>query len=119
LDRDTVAVDFRLLGVDAFERKQLCARDEGCWKCGKLALDVAAKEVHDQLAVIRLTPRSTYGRPVVIVTVGDQDLGETMIRSGVAIPETKYLRSDPARAARYEAAFAAARTQDAGAFAGN
>ena len=41
LDGDTVAVDFRLLGVDAFERGQLCRRASGCWQCGKAAQDFA------------------------------------------------------------------------------
>ena len=45
LDGDTVAVDFRLLGVDAFERGQLCRRASGCWQCGKAAQDFAATEI--------------------------------------------------------------------------
>src|SRR3546814_8954420 len=30
LDGDTIAADFRLLGVDAFERRQLCERAQSC-----------------------------------------------------------------------------------------
>jgi endonuclease YncB( thermonuclease family) len=43
LDGDTVATDFRLLGVDAFERHQLCERAGACWECGKAAQDLAAR----------------------------------------------------------------------------
>lgn len=118
LDGDTVAVDFRLLGVDAFERRQLCQRVSGCWQCGKAAQDFAASALRSKTARIRLTPSSSYGRPVATVTVDGQDLGERMIRAGLAIPAVQYLRSDPPRAARYQSAFAQAKAARAGAFGG-
>ena len=118
LDGDTVAVDFRLLGVDAFERRQLCERSDGCWQCGKAAQDFAANVLHAKSADIKLTASSTYGRPVATVTVEGDDLGERLIRAGLAIPEAEYLRSDPGRAARYEAAFSQAKVSRAGALAG-
>lgn len=118
LDGDTVAVDFRLLGVDAFERRQLCQKVAGCWQCGKAAQDFAANALRSKKAAIQLTPSSSYGRPVAIVTVDGQDLGERMIRAGLAVPETQYLRGDPARSARYRSAFAEAKARRAGAFAG-
>lgn len=118
LDGDTVAVDFRLLGVDAFERRQMCERRDGCWQCGKAAQDLAANMLRGKTAEIKLTTSSTYGRPVATVTVDGADLGERLIRAGLAIPEAQYLRSDPRRAARYEAAFAQAKANRAGALAG-
>jgi len=119
LDGDTVAVDFRLLGVDAFERGQLCERADGCWPCGKAAQDLAAKALRSRTATIRLTPSTTYGRPVATVSVDGEDLGERMIRAGLAIPEPQYLRDDPARASRYAAASRRAITERAGALAGH
>lgn len=118
LDGDTVAVDFRLLGVDAFERRQLCERLGACWQCGKAAQDFAANLLRSKRAEIRLTSSSTYGRPVATVTVDGDDLGERIIRAGLAIPEAQYLRGDPRRAARYAAAFSRARAVNAGAHAG-
>lgn len=118
LDGDTVAVDFRLLGVDAFEGRQLCQRDDGCWRCGKAAQDLAARTLQSKTAVIRLTSASSYGRPVATVTVNGEDLGERLLRAGLAIPELQYLRADPVRAARYRTVFAQARSSKAGAFAG-
>ncbi len=56
-------------------------------------------------ATIRLTGSASYGRPVGTVTVDGRDLGETMIAAGLALPVTGYLRADPARAARYVAAY--------------
>jgi micrococcal nuclease len=118
LDGDTVSVDFRLLGVDAFERKQLCQRDGACWACGKAAQDLAASQVRDETASFSLTPDATYGRPVATVTVDGKDLGETMIRAGLAIPAMKYLRRDPDRASAYAAAYEAAERNHVGAHAG-
>jgi endonuclease YncB( thermonuclease family) len=118
LDGDTVAVDIRLLGVDAFERRQLCQRSSGCWECGKSAQDFAANALRSKAATIRLTPSSSYGRPVATVTVEGSDLGERMIRAGLAVPESRYLRDDPARARRYAAAYSDAKARKAGAFGG-
>lgn len=119
LDGDTVAVDFRLLGVDAFERGQLCQRVSGCWECGKAAQDFAANALRSKTATIRLLPSSSYGRPVAIVTVDGADLGERLIRAGLATPQANYLRGDPARLRTYNAAFITARQRRTGAFAGD
>ncbi len=118
LDGDTVAADFRLLGVDAFERRQLCEKNGACWACGKAAQDLAARTLRDANAEIRLSSRSSYGRPVATVTVGGRDLGEIMIAAGLAVPQPQYLRADPARAAKYAAAFRDAQHRRAGAFEG-
>ncbi|MEZ0497657.1 thermonuclease family protein [Sphingomonas sp. IW22] len=119
LDGDTVAVDFRLLGVDAFERHQLCQNVSGCWKCGKAAQDFAANALRSKAARISLRSGSSYGRPVATVIVDGQDLGERMIRAGLAVPELQYLRDDLTRARRYATAFARAKAARAGAFAGS
>ncbi|WP_210358994.1 thermonuclease family protein [Sphingomonas beigongshangi] len=119
IDGDTVAVDFRLLGVDAFERRQLCRNASGCWTCGKAAQDFAAKALRSGAATISLRPSSSYGRPVATVRVAGQDLGERMIRAGLAIPQVQYLRHDPARSRRYATAFTQAKAGRAGAFAGS
>ncbi|CAH0354506.1 hypothetical protein SPH9361_03058 [Sphingobium sp. CECT 9361] len=119
LDGDTVAVDFRLLGVDAFERRQQCERRGDCWQCGKAAQDFVANLLRSKTAEIRLTSSSTYGRPVATVTVEGSDLGERLIRAGLAVPEAQYLRTDPRRAARYAAAFSQAKDARAGALAGH
>ena len=118
LDGDTVAADFRLLGVDAFERRQLCQKAGACCECGKAAQDLAARTLHGGDANIRLSSPSSYGRPVAVVTVNGRDLGEVMIGSGLAIPQPQFLKADPDRAARYAAVFADAKRRGAGAFGG-
>lgn len=118
LDGDTVAADFRLLGVDAFERRQQCQRAGSCWECGKAAQDLAARFLRGGDANIRITPSASYGRPVATVTVGGRDLGEAMIAAGFAIPQSQFLRTEPDRAARYSAAFSDAKRRRAGAHSG-
>jgi endonuclease YncB( thermonuclease family) len=118
LDGDTVATDFRLLGVDAFERHQLCERAGACWNAGK-PRRISPRAPWGGDAQIILSSHSSYGRPVATVSIDGRDLGEVMISAGLAIPQPQYLRSDPARSARYTAAFTEAQRQRAGAFAGS
>lgn len=118
LDGDTVSIDFRLSGADAFESRQLCRLDNGCYPCGKLAQDAAARMLHSGDATIRMVGSGSYGRPVAIVTVNGSDLGEQLIAQGWAVPVTRYLNRDPARAGRYMAAYEEARTRRRGAHAG-
>ncbi|WP_337847821.1 thermonuclease family protein [Sphingomonas sp.] len=118
LDGDTVAADFRLLGVDAFERGQLCEKHGSCWRCGKAAQDLAARMLRQGDAEIRLSTQQSYGRPVATIMINGQDLGEMMIRAGLAVPQPQLLKSDPLRVQRYARTFSNARQSKAGAFAG-
>lgn len=118
IDGDTVSIDFRLSGADTFERKQMCSTKGSCYPCGKLAQDLASRILKSGTATVTPTGANSYGRPVAIVTVDGQDLGERMIREGLAVPATQYLRSDPERASAYLAAALEAKTQGRGAYAG-
>ncbi|MBB3588884.1 thermonuclease family protein (plasmid) [Sphingomonas sp. AAP5] len=118
LDGDTVSIDFRFSGADAFERKQLCEIASGCYPCGKLAQDATARMLRSGEATIHLVGNSSYGRPVAVVDVNGSDLGEQLISQGWAVPATKYLSRDRDRAARYMSAYDEARTNKRGAHAG-
>ena len=119
LDGDTLAADFRLLGVDAFESRQMCEKAGSCWPCGKFAQDLAAKLLKGSEAEIRLTNTRSYGRPVAVVTIDGQDLGEALIRAGLAIPQPQFLKGDPDRENRYDSAYVLALNARAGAHAGS
>lgn len=118
VDGDTVSVHFRLLGVDAVERRQECERNDRCWKCGKAASSVVSNTLEHEPATIALTGDETYGRPVATVTAGAKDLGLTLIRTGFAVPMAQYLRQDPERLRAYEEAYAAAKADRIGVHAG-
>lgn len=105
LDGDTVSIDVRLLGADAVESRQMCRNADGCWTCGKAAQDLAARLLKQGPATFRLTGKQSYGRPVGTITVGDEDLGEMMIRAGMAVPAVEYLKRDETRASRYLSAY--------------
>lgn len=115
IDGDTVSVDFRLFGADAYEKRQLCERQSGCWRCGKAAQDYAARFLKAGNATIQMTGSQSYGRPVAIITVNGRDMGEAMIEAGFAVPALRYLKADPERAERYAAASNRAAAAHAGA----
>jgi len=117
-DGDTVSFDVRIFGADAFEKRQLCRNANGCWACGKAAQDYASKLLKSGSSTIRLTGKQSYGRPIGTVEIGGQDLGESMIAAGLAVPATSYLKSDPERAQRYLAAYENAEARHLGVHAG-
>ncbi|TCP97498.1 endonuclease YncB(thermonuclease family) [Sphingomonas sp. PP-F2F-A104-K0414] len=118
IDGDTVSFDVRIFGADAFEKRQLCRNTNGCWPCGKAAQDYASKLLKSGSSTIRLTGKQSYGRPIGTVEIGGQDLGESMIAAGLAVPATSYLKNDPERAQRYLAAYENAEARHAGVHAG-
>ena len=118
IDGDTVSFDVRIFGADAFEKTQLCRNTDGCWPCGKAAQDYASKLLKSGSSTIRLTGKQSYGRPIGTVEIGGQDLGESMIAAGLAVPATSYLKNDPERAKRYLAAYENAEARHAGVHAG-
>lgn len=118
IDGDTVSIDIRLYGADAFEKRQMCRSTNDCWQCGKAAQDYASRILKRGNTTIRLTGKQSYGRPIGTVTVDGKDLGETMIAAGLAVPATSYLKNDPQRAERYVAAYQEAANRKVGAHVG-
>lgn len=126
LDGDTLAIDLRLLGVDAFERHQVCLTSAArCNACGEAARRflkaLLFKDSNSQgrkTVNIHFVATSSYGRPIITVLSNGTDVGLSLIRAGLAVPETGYLTSDQARARTYLAAFAEARAAKRGAHSG-
>lgn len=118
IDGDTVSIDIRLLGADAFEKRQLCRTKSGCWPCGKASQDYTSRLLKSGNATIRLTNTQSYGRPVGTIAIAGRDLGKTLIAAGFAVPAAQYLKNDPARARRYVTAYDSAATKHAGAHRG-
>lgn len=119
LDGDTIAINLRLAGIDAFERHQQCEPRPGqCQPCGKQAQDYLARLLRDRDTVIVLRPESSHGRPVVTASVAGHDIGLALIEAGLAIARPDYLRDDPARATRYRDAYRRALAAKRGAFGG-
>ena len=119
----------RLIGVDAFEGKQICAMAGQCYNCGLSArrhfrslLDANKKGRAQRQVTCRLTGAISSDRPIGICSVRieaeEVDLSERMIADGWAVAATKYMNAVPSLRDRYEAAFAAARAAQRGAHEG-
>lgn len=119
----------RLIGVDAFEGKQICAKQGLCYKCGQAArrhfrslLDANKRGRAQREVTCMLTGAISNDRPIGICSVRikdqDIDLSEKMIADGWAVAATRYMDVVPVLRDRYEAAFAAARADKRGAHEG-
>jgi micrococcal nuclease len=126
LDGDTLSIDLRLLGVDAFEAHQLCRTGSGqCSACGeasrrhlKQLLFQDTNSRGRKTISIRFVATSSYGRPIITALSNGTDVGLSLIRAGLAVPATQYLTNDQTRAQRYLAAFAEAKAAKRGAHSG-
>lgn len=126
LDGDTLSIDLRLLGVDAFEAHQLCRTGSGqCSACGEAArrhlkqlLFQDTNSRGRKTISIHFVATSSYGRPIITALSNGTDVGLSLIRAGLAVPETQYLANDNARAQNYLAAFAEAKAAKRGAHSG-
>lgn len=93
-DGDTLRIAgtrIRLLGVDAPESRQLCPDASGkSWPCGQ----VAARKLEALVAgrTVRCMPENLdrYGRTVASCSVDGQDLGEVLVREGLARAYARY-----------------------------
>ena len=123
IDGDSLAIEVRLQGFDAFEHDAVCAdRNNKCTACGKLAQNQLAA-ILDQgqrsgTITITFTKTRSYDRLVGTATTSGFDAGEAMIASGYAIPQPQYLNDDPQRRERYQTAFETALREKRGAFSG-
>jgi endonuclease YncB( thermonuclease family) len=102
IDGDTLEIHgtrIRLWGIDAPESDQLCRDDDSrLYRCGALAANdldhfIARRPVN--CIPLNLDP---YGRTVASCSVGGADLGEWLVRGGLALDWPRYSK------AKYDAA---------------
>jgi endonuclease YncB( thermonuclease family) len=94
IDGDTLEIHgtrIRLWGLDAPESSQLCrAADSNLYRCGASA----ANDLDTFIArrPVNCTPISVdqYGRSVATCSVGGTDLGEWLVRNGLALDWSQY-----------------------------
>lgn len=94
IDGDTLEIHgqrIRLQAIDAPESGQTCMDANGApWRCG-----TAAARAMDDLAggkTLACDPRDIdrYGRIVAVCLEGDTDVGEALVRGGLALAYRKY-----------------------------
>lgn len=107
--------DIRLHGIDAFEARQTCTRSNGqMWPCGEEARRKLQELVvsGDQVCCQRMQESKTRGRVVMRCLLGQKDIGQEMVRAGLAFDCPRHSRE------RYKADEAAARAEKRGAWEG-
>ncbi len=116
IDGDTIAIGhqrIRLYGIDAPERKQVCASDGDLrWRCGVLAAAALARMTQGRVVTCRVLGRDAYRRALGQCSTHYRDLNATMVRQGFAWAFVRYSR-------RYEREEAEARRSRRGVWGGD
>lgn len=96
LDGDTLklnGVTYRLHGIDAPEKTQVCQRDGMDWLCGQEAAAHLRGLVARRRVTCEAQDHDRYGRVVAICRAGGVDLNRAMVRAGLAWAYTQYSRA--------------------------
>lgn len=85
----------RLLGVDAWEARQTGrGPDNALVPLGRDAADFLDSRVSPETPAT-FTNSLTYGRPVASLGVGEDDVGQSILRNGHGLAAPEYLKGDP------------------------
>lgn len=93
IDADTFdvgGVRVRLFGIDAPEMGQPCSADGRSWDCGAWTRDAVVNAFEGAYARCDQQDIDRYGRVVAICTVDGQDIGQMIVRSGLAWAFRRY-----------------------------
>lgn len=93
VDGDTLDVRgqrVRLAGIDAPELHQTCGEEGHLWNCGEMARIALQAEVNTGAVRCRGRAFDIYHRLIATCFVGDVDIGEQMVSSGLAIADGAY-----------------------------
>lgn len=92
-DGDTLTMGgrrIRLTGMDAPELAQPCNRGDMQWYCGAAARTHLAELLRSGAITCNLIGTDRYDRTLARCRVGDDDLGERMVRDGLAVSYGDY-----------------------------
>ncbi len=93
VDADTIDVGgtrVRLFGIDAPEMGQPCRADGREWDCGAWTRDAVRSRFEGAYAQCRQRDIDRYGRVVAQCTVEGQDMGQSIVYSGLAWAFRRY-----------------------------
>jgi endonuclease YncB( thermonuclease family) len=97
IDGDTIEVQgrrIRLQAIDAPESAQWCGEGDGRWRCGKAAAEALDALVDGATVTCRQAPRDPedrYGRALARCEARGGDVGERLVRAGLAVAYRQYL----------------------------
>lgn len=87
-DGDTLTLDghrIRLVGIDTPEMAQICTRDGADWRCGIAARSRLAELLRAGPITCRTQGTDKYNRWLARCETTEGDLGERMVREGLAV----------------------------------
>lgn len=94
LDGDTLDFDglrVRLFGIDAFERDQLCTREDGAsFACGQLSREALLVAIARQPVTCTRRDVDQYGRMVGVCRTHREDLSARLVSEGAALAYRHY-----------------------------
>ena len=89
IDGDTIEINnekIRLLGIDAFEKKQDCSRKDGTkYKCGEVAMSNLSTIISEQSVRCEIEKKDRYKRWLATCYIGKLDINENMVINGNAL----------------------------------
>lgn len=107
IDGDTLEIRgqrIRLWGIDAPEGRQLCRIEGKPWRCGQQAALALSDWIGQRTVTCNERDRDRYGRIVATCSVGGQDMGAWLVRTGWALDWPQYSKgafaAEQAEAAR-------------------
>lgn len=90
IDRATGETTVRLYGIDAPEGRQTCRRNGAEWACGDAASRRLRELVERHTVTCEQKDVDGYGRVVAVCSAGGRDVGEAMVRSGMALAYRRF-----------------------------
>ena len=88
IDGDSIEIKnekIRLLGIDAFEKKQECSRKDGAkYKCGEIAISNLSTIISGQTIRCKVEKKDRYKRWLATCYIGKLDINENMVSLGYA-----------------------------------
>ena len=104
VDGDTLEIHgtrIRLWGVDAPESSQLCrGADSNLYRCGAKAANDLDSFIARRTVNCTSVAEDQYGRTVATCSVGGADIGEWLVRNGLALDWPQYSKGKYASAQR-------------------
>ena len=81
---------FRIFGIDAPEKKQLCSINKQEWACGLIAISELKKIITGKVLKCEKRDIDRYKRIVAVCFADGRDIGKIMVSSGWALAYREY-----------------------------
>ncbi|WP_315718281.1 MULTISPECIES: thermonuclease family protein [unclassified Bradyrhizobium] len=98
IDGDTIEIHgnrIRLFGTDAPEAEQLCLDEKGRdYRCGQVAANALAEYVEGKTVTCAARDVDEYGRTVAVCSSAGFDIGDWLVRRGLAIDHAYYSKGN-------------------------